>query len=411
MSASLVVLTLAKVTLVTAVGLAAAHLARRRRAAVRHVLLAATFAVAIVLPFASIVAPSISITVPIASTQVTPSPVDAVVIERNDITSEPRPGAPARVSPASGASTLSLPTLLSGLWMAGTAVFLLPVIAGLWQMRSLRRTGRPWPHAQALVDGVVREAGIRRPVTALFHGATHGPLTFGLLRPVILLPASAVAWAEDDLRRAVIHEVEHIRRADWMTLCLSRIACAGYWCHPLVWAAWHRCVLEAERACDDAVLRRSEPTAYAEQLIGLARQLSTAARQPLLAMANRADLSTRVVAVLDGNQPRGRAGTRWVVATMAAAMALLVAVSPLRLIAAVQAPQTAANAAPKLRYDVASIKPCEVEPVPTGARGTLRRHQRVVLTGTIQGAVRHCRAAHLSGVCRGRRRPGRSPDP
>jgi uncharacterized protein (TIGR03435 family) len=273
------------------------------------------------------------------------------------------------VSP-SETSPFSLASVIAVLWTAGAAVFLLPIVVGLWQMRWLRRTGLPWPRAQEVVDAVARDGGLGRHVTTVVHDATHGPLTFGLIHPVIVLPAAAEDWTDDDLRRAVIHEVEHVRRADWMTLCLSRVACAGYWCHPLVWIAWRRCTLEAERACDDAVLRRSEATAYAEQLVGLARQLSTAARQPLLAMANRADLSTRVVAVLDNRQSRGRAGTGWIAAVVTAAVAVLVAISPLRLIAAVHTPQTSASPTTKQRYDVASVKPCVAEPEPTGARGT-----------------------------------------
>ena len=59
--------------------------------------------------------------------------------------------------------------------------------------------------------------------------------------------------------------------------------------------------VEAERACDDAVLGQSEATAYADQLVGLARQMSSSAKASFLAMASRADLSTRVGAVLDGS--------------------------------------------------------------------------------------------------------------
>ena len=89
---------------------------------------------------------------------------------------------------------------------------------------------------------------------------------------------------------------------------LARAVCIVYWFHPLVWIAWRRLALEAERACDDAVLGHSEATAYADQLVGLAERLSRKARIALPAMANRADLTARVRAVLDGEHRRGRAG-------------------------------------------------------------------------------------------------------
>ena len=133
----------------------------------------------------------------------------------------------------------------------------------------------------------------------------------------------------------MVHELEHVRRADWASHCLARVVCAAYWFHPLVWMAWRQLVLEAERSCDDAVLGRSEATEYADQLVGLARRLSMKA--PFLAMANRADLAARVGAVLDGGQRRGRAGGLAVALAWAAGVVLVVTMSPLRMVAAPQA--------------------------------------------------------------------------
>src|SRR6202034_2283977 len=160
----------------------------------------------------------------------------------------------------------------------------------------------------------------------LLNESVAGPMTCGVLRPLIVLPPDAQSWDEQDLERALVHELEHVRRYDWAIHCLARIVCAAYWFHPLVWVAWRQLALEAERSCDDAVLGRSEATAYADQLVGLARRLS--AKSQLLAMANRADLATRVDAVLDSRQRRGRAGPFPVAITCAVAAVLVVTISP-----------------------------------------------------------------------------------
>jgi uncharacterized protein (TIGR03435 family) len=393
---------LAKVTAAVAIGLAAAHVARRSRAAVRHVLLAATFAVVIVLPLASLVVPSIRITVPVAAradTVSTPPPSAGdfrtnrggdgrLPSASSDLTAAAIHGAAAFVAPVS--SELSLSAAVFGIWVAGTALFLLPVVVGLRQVRSLRRSGLPWSHGRSVAGAIALDAGIRRHVDVLLHDSTPGPLTCGIVRPAILLPADAQAWGDEDLRRAVVHELEHVRRGDWMTQCVARVACACYWFHPLVWMAWRRFALEAERACDDAVLRRWEATAYADQLVGLAKRLSTAQRQPLLAMVNRADLSTRVVAVLDSRQRRGRAGAIAVATGCAVAALLVMTISPLRIVMAAasdasagQAPSApsqtrtdvsaqaaadrAAGKSPK--FEVVSIKPCPGLPPPGTGRG------------------------------------------
>jgi len=86
--------------------------------------------------------------------------------------------------------------------------------------------------------------------------------------------------------------------------------------------------LEAERACDDAVVISNERTAYAEQLVNLAKRLTNTLEPPVLSMANRSDLSRRVSAILDQHQARGRAGTRWTVATLIVTALLASAIAP-----------------------------------------------------------------------------------
>ena len=66
---------------------------------------------------------------------------------------------------------------------------------------------------------------------------------------------------DDDIRRAAIHELEHVRRGDCSLNTLVHLICAMYWFHPLAWIASRQVGLEAERASDDAVLRRADATA------------------------------------------------------------------------------------------------------------------------------------------------------
>src|SRR6185436_13698282 len=101
------------------------------------------------------------------------------------------------------------------------------------QVRALRRSGSAWPRGQAIADRLAHDAVIGRRVEVLIHDAVPGPVTCGVIHPVILLPADARTWIDDDLWRAVLHELEHVRRADWATHCAARLAAALYWCHPL----------------------------------------------------------------------------------------------------------------------------------------------------------------------------------
>jgi uncharacterized protein (TIGR03435 family) len=353
LSSSLAATIVAKATVATALALIGARLARRSRAAVRHAMLAAAFGVLLALPVASIVAPPVRVAAPILALDRTAPPplagdIDALA-----------PVAPAdagdRIAPAiPRALRLSTPVLLLTGWFAGAALALLPVAMGLWQVRLLRRSGLPWRHGQAVVERLALDAGIPRRVEVLLHEAASGPMTCGVAHPAIVLSPDAQTWDAEDLQRAMVHELEHVRRGDWVSLCLARAVCAAYWFHPLVWMAWRQLALEAERSCDDAVLGRSEATAYADQLVGLARRISIAAKPPLLAMANRADLATRVGAVLDSRQQRGRAGVFAVTLACAAAAVLVIAMSPIRMVAAPQS--AAAQTAAMPQFDAASVK-------------------------------------------------------
>lgn len=362
---------LLKVTVTMLLALVGARAASRSAASVRHVLLAAAFAVVLVLPIASIVAPTIPVVVP-ASLQTAIAPAAVEPIAPAMFETAAAGAASLGTEPPVAPSRPSLATLLLAGWIAGAIVFLIPIGVGLRQVRSLRRSALPWREGRAAVNALAAEMNLRRDVEVLLHESVRGPMTCGVVRPAIVLPMDARAWADNDLRCAIVHELEHVRRVDWISHCLARGITACYWFNPVVWMAWRQLSLEAERACDDAVLRRSEATAYADQLVGLAQRLSEASRQPLLAMANRSDLATRVVAVLDHGQRRGRAGA-WCVGVAVAVTAMLgFGLSSIRIVAAAQTPQTPAasgTATQKTRYDAASIKPCEPEENPTGARG------------------------------------------
>jgi bla regulator protein BlaR1 len=360
MGGSLAASIVAKATLIAALALTGSRMARRSRAALRHTLMAAAFGVLLLLPIASIVATILAPPVRIVVPGVRHEPaVRPFFMETSDAT-QPAARAPASAgarSPDPPLLEFPLSTLLLTGWFAGTAVSLLPVITGLRQVHRLRRTGLPWRHGQWIAEQLALQGGMRRYVEVVLHEAVPGPMTCGVANPAIVLPLDAKSWNAEDLNRAMVHELEHVRRADWVSHCLARMVCSAYWFRPLVWIAWRQLALEAERACDDAVLGRSEATAYADQLVGLARRLSAARKSSALAMANRAELKARVAAVLDSRQRRGRAGAPLVALAGGAAALVVFGMSPLRMVATPQE-----TSAPSLhnvpKFEVASIKRC-----------------------------------------------------
>lgn len=323
---------LLKATLVLVLGLAAARLARRERASVRHVLLAATFATLLALPLLVLVGPAVSIEVPIAAGPVAPAAASSMAPTPSGAAPTLIADRTSTVAAAGESHDLPWSRLALGAWLAGVALLTISLAVDLWRVRRVVRDGLPWIELRQRVRSAAAQAGVRRAVEVLRHEDVAGPFTAGLWRPCIVVPAAATAWSDAELDRAIVHELEHVRRNDWAVQIAARVACACYWCHPLVWVAWRRLRLEAERACDDAVVQQAEHTGYAAQLVSMAQRMSSARAQPVLGMANRSDLARRVAALLDATQRRGRAGARTVASASCAALLVGAAIAPVRAI-------------------------------------------------------------------------------
>lgn len=323
---------LVKATLLLSLGLAAAWIARRQRASIRHVLLAATFATLLALP---LLAPAVSIELPL---EVRPAAAASTATMPAGA-----PEAPPAIggSPASARTISFVPswtTLAIGVWLGGAVLLTIAGSLELWRVRRIVRTGLPWLELRERVGALAAESGVHRAVDVLQHEDVAAPFVWGVWRPTVVLPAAAADWAPDDLERALVHELEHVRRMDWTVQFVARLICASYWLHPLVWVAWRRLCLEAERACDDAVVQRAERADYAAQLVSMAERMSASNAQPVLGMANRSDLSRRVAALLDATQRRGRAGAFAAASAITAAVLAGSVVAPLRAVAVTVGP-------------------------------------------------------------------------
>ncbi len=163
------------------------------------------------------------------------------------------------------------------------------------------------------------------------------PFTSGVLRPVVVVPASALAtWTDERIRVVLLHELAHVRRRDCLVQAMSQIACAAYWFNPLTWIAARRLRAERERACDDLVLEAGMRGAdYAQHLLDIARtvterrSLSAAA----LAMARPSELEGRLLAILDGRRARRVIGARGSWRLAAALVAVVVPVASVQPVA------------------------------------------------------------------------------
>ena len=219
--------------------------------------------------------------------------------------------------------------LLGGLYLAGFLLVAARFVAGAVRTSRMVRLARPAAYAQAVADDVRRTLGMGTAVRALESPGAAVPMTWGTLRPVVLLGEEAGHWPAERLHAVLLHELIHVRRHDLLAQIAAQAACCLYWFHPLVWLAARELRKERERACDDAVLAGGVAAPdYAGHLLDLARVLverRSLADAP--AMAETGDLEERVRAVLDGSRNRSPLSRRLAASVAALACALVLPVA------------------------------------------------------------------------------------
>ncbi len=141
------------------------------------------------------------------------------------------------------------------LWAGGAALMTLRLSLGLQWVR--QRTQPSHYHAdagwQSRATELAQRMGIQRPVRlGVSDNALEGPITAGILRPIVLLPASLVSGLPPELLEALLaHELAHVRRHDYLVnLVQSGIEIFLFY-HPSVWMLSQCIRREREQIADD----------------------------------------------------------------------------------------------------------------------------------------------------------------
>lgn len=312
-----------KLTLVLAIGAALAALLRHRSAAARHFVWALTLCGAVALAVAATVAPPIPVEIqdwrkaqPIVNVD---APAPLRVATPTVTVAQPAVATPVRTMP-------SWKTIAAATWLTGFAAVVMWLLAGHLTVRRIARAAVP-ANDDALIDEARRQIGVTRQVTVALSPAVTAPFTSGFARPVIFLPAAASTWPEERRRAALLHELAHVARNDYLVHLLAGFACALYWFHPAVWFALRGLRRESEQATDDRVIARGMmPPDYATHLLDVARGARGRGVVDLLVvgMACPSHLETRLRALLDETRRRGTVSRRRALTASVAAAIVLV---------------------------------------------------------------------------------------
>lgn len=157
-----------------------------------------------------------------------------------------------QVSAAQTTRTAPVP-ILTIIWLSGAT--LLAAYFTIIYISSLRRFNTSLPEKNPFVQDWLAQHQSLRPVQVRQSDRIVSPLTYGILRPVILLPKSMDHSNESVLNCVLTHEYIHIRRFDAVTkLILAAVLCI-HWFNPLVWVMYCLANRDLELICDEQVLR------------------------------------------------------------------------------------------------------------------------------------------------------------
>lgn len=153
-------------------------------------------------------------------------------------------------------------------WAVGVAVC--AVVFAAAYGRCCREFRASFPVESEVTRRWLQSHPLRRTIAIRRSGRISSPLTFGVLRPVILMPKKTDWTDETALRYVLEHEFVHIQRFDVLSKLLLIAAVCVHWFNPLVWVMYVLANRDLELSCDETVLRRfggDVRAAYARVLI------------------------------------------------------------------------------------------------------------------------------------------------
>jgi TonB family protein len=183
------------------------------------------------------------------------------------------------------------PEYLVVLLTAGTVLRLLWIVVGFARLRRYRR------NADRMSDPPLYF--VAKTVRWYVSDSIPGPVTYGWLRPSILIPRRVLVLP-DAMREAIAcHELVHVRRGDWLFVLAEEILRSFLWFHPAVWYALSRLQLAREQTVDREAIRLTENRdCYLDALVAVAEHRLQPDLVPATLFLKKRHLAVRVAEMM-----------------------------------------------------------------------------------------------------------------
>lgn len=158
-------------------------------------------------------------------------------------------------------NTINYHSILSLIWLT---IFSGLICLTCWQLLRFKRVLHKASDATAqhylLLNNAKHTLGMSQTIPLLYSSQVSSPLTLGLFKPTIILPADIEQQlTQKQLSLVLLHELAHIQRRDifwnWLAYGITLL----HWFNPLIWLASKRMKADMEMACDAKVLAHLSP--------------------------------------------------------------------------------------------------------------------------------------------------------
>ena len=237
----------------------------------------------------------------------------------------PVPGIPLKLR-AVALLEPALPYIVAA-WLLGVLTLSVWHLGGWAHLQRLRRRFTKQADA-ALIEtlgALAAKLKVTRSVRLIESALVQIPTVVGWLRPVILLPATALTGLSSEQIEALLaHELAHIRRGDYLINMLQTVVEILGFYHPAVWWISHKIRDERENCCDDlAVNVCGDKMRYARALAEMER--IRGGQGELALAANGGNLFTRICRLI-GKASAPKPRFNWAAALIAAILILALAI-------------------------------------------------------------------------------------
>jgi TonB family protein len=227
--------------------------------------------------------------------QIEPKSLPALV----SMDSAARDGAAETAAPIGGppAARWSAAELTLIALAAGVTIRALWLMLGAVALIRLRRTAKPLvPEPKPFADALAR-LDIRAAIAV--SDRVSGPITFGLFKPIVIVPPGVLELDADVQEAIAYHELLHVRRRDWVDEVGEELVRTIFWFHPAMWWLVDRIRLTREQVVDhEAIALTASRERYVHALVSVALARRSMALVPAPLFLRRSHLKQRIARIL-----------------------------------------------------------------------------------------------------------------